>query len=369
MIAAGEAKHIAVPGLLPETATWMPDGNEVLFATTSISGGAALWRVSATGDGKPARVPYVGEDGAMPALTRSQSEKPARLIYVRSFTDENIWRLDLSGPGVAASTPPAIAIASTKSDIHPQLSPDGARVAFTSTRSGAWEIWIADPDGSNPIQMTSLRAPTGTGAPHWSPDGRTIVFASDAEGQFDIYTVPSAGGKPLNITSHPAVDHAPIFSRDGQWIYFSSGRSGQHQVWKVPITGGEAVQVTKDGGWISQESVDGKYVYFTPTPAIGAPTQLWRLPLSGGEATKVMDGVVNTTFTVLQRGIFYINQASGELQLDFFDFTSQRSVVVTRDLGKFTDMGGFAASSDGRTVFFSRLDSAVDDLMLVENFR
>ena len=30
---------------------------------------------------------------------------------------------------------------------------------------------------------------------------------------------------------------------------------------------------------------------------------------------------------------------------------------------------GLSASTDGRTIFFSRIDSSVDDLMLVEGFR
>jgi len=364
---AGEARHIVVSGPLPETATWTPDGDEIVFATNPLNGGsAALWRVSSTGDGQPARVPFVGEDGMMPAVSRSRQAGKARLVYVRSFTDENIWRIDV-GPTIAASSPPTVAIASTKADVHPQLSPDGRRVAFTSTRSGAWEIWISDLDGSNAVQITSLGAPTGTGAPRWSPDGRTIVFASDAEGQFDIFVVPSTGGKPRNITSHPALDHVPIFSRDGQWIYFSSARSGQYQVWKVPASGGEAVQVTRDGGWLSQESVDGTYLYFTPTVAIGALTQLWRMPTSGGPAVKVVDGVMNAPFAVLQRGIYYINQPSGEPQFQFFDLASQKTVTVARSVGTYAD--GFAASSDGRTLFYARRDSAVDDLMLVEDFR
>ena len=370
MTAAGEPKHIKASHLLPETATWMPNGSEILFATNpQNAGSAALWRVSATGDGQSARVPFVGEDGVMPAVSRSEPGKPVRLVYVRSFTDENIWRIDLSAPSVAASSPPAIAIASTKADIHPQLSPDGRRVAFTSTRSGAWEIWISDLDGSNAVQITFLKAPTGTGAPHWSSDGRTIVFASDAEGQFDIFTVPSAGGKPRNITSHPAFDHVPTFSSDGQWIYFSSTRSGQYQVWKMPASGGEPVPVTKDGGWHSQESVDGMNLYFMPTAAIGAPTQLWRLPTAGGQAVKVLDGVLNTTFAVLQRGVYYMTALSPGPELRFFDFASQRSVTVARDLGAFVELGGFTASSDGRAILYARRDSSVDDLMLVENFR
>lgn len=367
MTAAGEPRYIVVSGLLPETAAWMPNGDEILVATNSFNGGsAALWRVSAT-DGRSARVPFVGEDGVMPAIARSQRGEAVRLVYVRSFTDANIWRIDVSDPGVAASVPPALAIASTKADVHPQLSHDGRRVAFTSTRSGAWEIWTSDPDGSNPAQITSLRAPTGTGAPRWSPDGHTIVLASDAEGQFDIFIVPSAGGKPRNITSHPALDHVPVFSHDGKWIYFSSARTGQFQVWKVSASGGEAVQVTKDGGWLSQESVDGRYLYFVPTAAIGAPTELWRMPTSGGPAVKVVAGVMNAPFAVLQRGVYYINQLPAEPQFQFFDFARQKSVTVAQGLGAYAD--GFAVSSDGRTLLYARRDSAVDDLMLVDNFR
>jgi Tol biopolymer transport system component len=290
-------------------------------------------------------------------------------VYVRSFTDDNIWRLDAAAAGAAAAVPPAIAVASTKADMHPQLSPDGRRVAFTSTRSGTWEIWVSDADGSNSVQITFLGAPTGTGVPHWSPDGRTIVFASDAEGQFDIFIVPSAGGKPRNVTSHPAIEHVPSFSRDGQSIYFSSSRSGAFQVWKVPVSGGEAVQVTKDGGWLSQESVDGAYLYFTPTAAIGASTQLWRVPTSGGQPVKVLDGVLNTTFAVLQRGIYYIDQPSTEARLQYFDFASRTAVTVASHLGGGADFSGLAASPDGRMILYARRDSAIDDLMLVDNIR
>jgi dipeptidyl aminopeptidase/acylaminoacyl peptidase len=355
--------------LKPENATWVPNGKEIVFSTAAVGGGAGLWKLPASGNGQPARLPFVGEDGAMPAFSRSQPGRPARLVYVRSFTDENIWRIDTTAAGAAASSPPVIAIASTKADVHPQLSPDGRRVAFTTTRSGAWEIWVSDTDGSNTVQITFLGAPTGTGVPHWSPDGRLLVFASDAEGQFDIFVVASAGGKPRNITSHPAIEHVPGFSRDGQWVYFSSARTGEFQIWKVPISGGEAVQVTKEGGWLSQESVDGAYLYFTPTAAVSASTQLWRMPTSGGQPVKVLGSVLNTTFVVLQHGIYYVDLPSTEARLQYFDFASRTSVTVARSLGAGADFNGLAVSSDGRTILYARLDSAVDDLMLVENVR
>ena len=50
-----------------------------------------------------------------------------------------------------------------------------------------------------------------------------------------------------------------------------------------------------------------------------------------------------------------------------FDFATRRSVTVARNLGN-VDVG-FTVSPDGRTILYSRVDSSVDDLMMVENFR
>jgi Tol biopolymer transport system component len=367
--AAGEAKHLAVLNVKPDNATWLANGEEIVLSTSALGGGTGLWRMSVRGGGRAARLPFVGEDGVMPSVSRSAPGKPSRLVYVRSFTDENIWRVDLAAVGASATAPPISAIASTKADIHPQLSPDGRRVAFTSTRSGSWEIWVSDIDGSNAGQITSIKAPTGTGVPRWSPDGQRITFASDAEGQFDIFVVPSIGGKPRNLTSHPALDHVPSFSADGEWIYFSSIRSGQYQIWKVPSGGGKAVQVTKDGGWVSFESPDGSMLYFTPTAAVGAQTPLWRMPKAGGPAAKILENVLNSLFTPLDQGIYYVEQLTDGARLQYFDFAHQQSVTVARSLGDATQTGGFTTSRDGRMVLYARLDSAVADLMLVDDFR
>ena len=94
----------------------------------------------------------------MPVVSRPQAGRPPRLVYVRSFDDYNIWRIETSAPGVPSSSPPVVAISSTRLDGSPQFSPDGRRVAFDSIRSGEREIWLADPDGSNAVQLTSMAA-------------------------------------------------------------------------------------------------------------------------------------------------------------------------------------------------------------------
>ena len=94
---------------------------------------------------------------------------------------------------------------------------------------------------------------------------------------------------------------------------------------------------------------------------------MWRLPTAGGQPIKVLEGVVKRAFTVLDRGIYYIDRPSGEARLQFFDFATGRSTTVARNLGDLRL--GLTASPDGRTILYSRVDSSVDDLMPVENFR
>jgi len=369
----GEAERLTPAAVDAEHPAWMPDSKEILYAAQD-----GLWRLRISGETGPARLPYVGDHGLMPSVSRPQSGRPLRLVYVHSYTDGNIWRVQTSAPGAPASSPPTMAISSTRLDDMPQLSPDGRRVAITSDRSGTWEIWLTDLDGSNAVQLTSMGA-VAAGYPHWSPDGQQIVFHSNVDGQWEVYSVRAAGGKPRNLTSHPAHDAMPSYSADGNWVYFNSARTGeQHQsIWKVPAAGGGAVQVTTSAGYAPQESPDGEFIYYVE--AIDRPSALWRVPSSGGPAVKVLEGVLQANFAVLPGGIYYVarstqrsgthyvDQPAGETRLLYFDLATRRVTIVASNLGP-VDLP-IAVSADGRTILFPRLDATTNDLMLVSAFR
>jgi len=199
--------------------------------------------------------------------------------------------------------------------------------------------------------------------PVWSPDGQLVAFSSNPEGEFDIYVVAAAGGKPRRLTSHPAMDICPGFSRDGRWLYFSSTRSGDHRIWKMPASGGDAAQVTPNQGGSSFEAKDGSLYY----NAVSIVAALWRLPPAGGEPLKVLDGIIWFNYSVLDSGIYYIDRLGDETRLQFFNFETSRSTTVARNLGEVS--AGLTASPDGKTILFTRVDAAGDDLMMVENFR
>jgi dipeptidyl aminopeptidase/acylaminoacyl peptidase len=339
----------------------MPDSDEILFSAKG-----RLWRLAVAGpkpSGTPVQLPLVGEDALMPVVSRSSPGRPTRLAYARSFRDANIWRVESSASGPHLSSPPVVAISSTRMDINPDWSPDMRRVAFASNRSGGMEIWLAEPDGGGAVQLTSMAGQTTS--PRWSPDGQLIAFQCNREGQFEIYVIPAGGGRPRNLTSHPANDHFPTFSRDGRWVYFASTRTGGFRVWKVPSSGGEAVPVTNDAGFHALEGRDGRDLYYTQEPY--RPTTLRRMPARGGQAVDVLRGVIASAFTVADDGIYYLDRPASETRLQRYDFVAKRSTTVASRLGDVTP--GLTASPDGRSILFSRVDVAIQDLMLVEDFQ
>jgi dipeptidyl aminopeptidase/acylaminoacyl peptidase len=226
-------------------------------------------------------------------------------------------------------------------------------------------MWVAEAAGHNPIQITSMGLSPGFG--RWSPDGKTIAFHSNPDGQGDIIVVPADGGKPRNLTTNPSNDVFPSFSHDGRWIYFSSTRSGEPSIWKLPASGGDAVRVSPGTGLLAIESTDGDSLYYVESPTTDRPGPLVRLSLKGGGVVKLVDNVLSTSFAVIDPGIYYIDRAPGDTRVKYFSLSTRQSTVVAGHLGI---VGwGLTAARDGRAILFSRVDSSVDDLMLVENFR
>lgn len=357
--ATGQPTRLTPANLRADYPAWMPDSQEILFAAKS-----SLWRLNISGQNGPSRLPFVGEDGSMPVVSRAQEGKPPRLVYVRSFVDTNIWRIETAGPGRPSTTAPVQAIASTKHEYHCEFSPDGRRVAFSSGRSGEPEIWVADPDGSNAVQLTTMKAQE-TMTPRWSHDGKRIAFASNVTGEFDIYVVSASGGKPSRLTSHPAIDINPTFLRDGQSIYFASMRTGDYRIWKMSVQGGDATQITPDQGVRAFEMTHESGILYL-TASIVSP--VWQLKNSGGKPFKALEQVLWFNFCLLdKRGAYYIDRSGTDTRLQYLDFGTGKSQIIARNLGEVT--AGLTTTPDGKTVLFSRVDSSADDLMLIENFK
>ena len=75
-------------------------------------------------------------------------------------------------------------------DITPQWSPNSSLIAFTSTRSGYFDIWVVNADDPSDLRNVTQTPEGYEDQPSWSPDGTQIVFRSPADGAYELFSLP-----------------------------------------------------------------------------------------------------------------------------------------------------------------------------------
>jgi len=290
------------------------------------------------------------------------------LIYSLLEQDVDLWQSDLSGRSAGSRK----LAPSRYQNWTPAWSHDGRRLAFASTRSGIEEIWVANADGSQPIQVSHMGS-GHTANPRWSRDDRVILFNSWTP-RSHLHTVNVADGSMTQLTRDQADDLEAIWSHDGKWIYCGSNRSGRFEISRLPATGGTAVPITKNGGVHAEESPDGRWLYYSKD--LESPTAIWKVPRNGGEESPVVDGLTySNNFAVSEKGIYFVSGRfgpSGGAQrngnaIEFYDFaTGKRMVLSVLQAAVFW---GVALSPDQRSFVYPMIDHTASNLMLIENFR
>jgi Tol biopolymer transport system component len=337
---------------------WSPDDRAIVFGSHQ-----GLWKVPLTGARKPTRVAAFNGGAADPTFSRAvRRGSSVRLAYQSDISDVNIWRWD-----PARREAKKIA-GSTGYDDFPAVGPLGDRVAFASNRTADNEIWVADADGSDPQQVTFHRGPVVT-SPAWSPDGKSLAFSSEVGGNRDIYVIHPDGSQSNRITTAPSEETNPSWSSDGRWIYFRSDQSGIGQLWKVPAAGGGTpIRVTTGEALRGFPSPDGRLLYFVRSA--DAPG-LWSVPVDGGRETFVLSDVRDGYWAVADSGIFFLvpwTQGSTVPDaLRFFTFATGIVSILPAAPGGWGHLApGFSAARNGRFVLWTRIDSEITDLMLID---
>jgi Tol biopolymer transport system component len=200
-------------------------------------------------------------------------------------------------------------LAKPGSYLWPRLSPDGKRLAISSTESGETAVWIYE---RQPDRYTHLPAVAGRYVPVWTPDGRYLILggqgglawmAADGLGTaqplikggniqipwsftpdgtrlayhelgqttgFDLWTVPVrlsargiTAGKPELFLQTSAFETYPAFSPDGRWIAYGSNESGSWELYvRAFPDNGKKVQVSTGGGRIARWSSGGRTLFY-----------------------------------------------------------------------------------------------------------
>ncbi len=232
---------------------FMPDGKHILYASTHAA------------------------NDACPAPPKPKDGKYLWAVY----PEFDIYIADLNGNVVKQLTN------TPGYDAEAVVSPDGKKIAFTSTRSGDLELWTMDIDGTNLKQITNGLGYDG--GSFFSHDSKKLVFRSSrpqtekdvaeyrqllsenlvAPTNMEIYTCDIDGSNLKQITHLGKANWAPFFHPSDKKIIFSSNhhstRGYDFQLYLIDIDGTNLEQITYESEFnaFPMFSPDGKKLVFS----------------------------------------------------------------------------------------------------------
>jgi Tol biopolymer transport system component len=243
------------------------------------------------------------------------------------------------------------------------LLPVGAaaqgRIAFTSPRSGNWEIYLMDSDGANQTPLTN--DPAFDWSPSLSPDGTKVVFTSDRDGNNQIYRVNADGTNPVNLSASAGAawgDSQPSFSPDGSRIVFASDRDGNggSEIYVMNADGTNATRITHSVGSDQDPSFspDGTKIVFTTDRSGGVNSEIYLINADGTNETNLTnhpDYDADPAFSPDGTRIAFRSDRDGvESEIYVMNADGSNTVRLTND---FAADGQPTFSPDGSKVAFS----------------
>ena len=133
-------------------------------------------------------------------------------------------------------------------------APATAKIAFSSSRDGAWDIYLMNPDGTAPVGLTHLDG--NNYHPTWSPTGRHLLFTSDRDGFLALYLMNADGRNARRVFRKWDVRQHPTWAPDGKRIAYVRGSQKDK---KVPH-----IYVASIEGAVEEKFADGSFPTWSP---------------------------------------------------------------------------------------------------------
>ena len=130
------------------------------------------------------------------------------------------------------------------------------------------DLWVVPRGGGQARRLTSTPEPETD--PRFSPDGLRIAYTSTVAGNTDVYVVATAGGTPTRLTFHPGVDCVRGWSPDGKRVIFGSsrgtlptpGNNSYFRLWSIGVDGGLPEPLPMPRAFAGTYSPDGARVAY-----------------------------------------------------------------------------------------------------------
>lgn len=208
-----------------------PESNGTILCASNRDGNFEIYAFNPDGSSPTRLTNHPATD-----LEATPSPDGNRIAFTstREGNDQEIYVMNRDGSGLRRLT------FSPGEDRPGTWSPDGTQIAFHSARFPAppglghssLEIMKMNADGSNQTRLTNNNFQDSFA--HWSPRGDKIAFTTNRDsfvgpgGQpvsnFEIYTMNTDGSNPTRITNSPGEDAHAHWSPDGSQFTFHTRR-------------------------------------------------------------------------------------------------------------------------------------------------
>jgi Tol biopolymer transport system component len=242
--------------------------------------------------GRRATIPFLLVIGLVIAACGGRNE--STITFTRyTGTSGNVFAMNADGSNERQVT------SANGVQAHSTLTPDGATVVYSQVNANNSSIMSVPQAGGTPTELN--RGSDWSLVPNVSPDGARIAFTSDVDGNYEIYTMTIDGSDVQQLTfTDPPIQHVgPKYSPDGLLILYATDEdeidpANEQDIWVMPTNGGAATRLTntindrESRGW----SPDGMQIV-TQTVVNGVG-QLLILNADGSGLRQITDFAANT---------------------------------------------------------------------------
>jgi Tol biopolymer transport system component len=223
------------------------------------------------------------------------------LLDARS-SRENLRELPL---GTNQSSPRVLTVGNS-TDRQPSYSHDGKEILFSSNRSGNLEIWSIARDTGRLHLLASN--PADDWDPGMSLNGKYLVWSSnrptnDLSRHLEIWIAEPDGTGPRQLTHDGFAAENPTMTPDCGWVVYSSTNPHKGGIWKIHRDGTGATLLVKSlNAGNAEVSPDGRYVaYVDDSWGLHPSIKVVELDSGAVAAPEIPIKVVKETVAILGR--------------------------------------------------------------------
>jgi len=356
----GEAVAVTDGSSTDLNPVWSPDGKYLYFSSNR-GGSSNIWRVAIDEDsgvtsGRPEAVTAIGATTSVLHLSFSRN---GRLAYSAQTEIRNLRSVSFD-PTQGTTGKPVSVTQGSMQLWFPDVSPDGQWLTAYSMGQQR-HIFVMRTDGTDQHDLTPDNFRHAW--PRWSPDGQRIAFTSRRTGDYELWVINRDGSGLRQLTQSSGGHYSP-WSRDGSMIAYS-----------IHTPRNDCVIINPEKAWSDQ-----KFVYLLPLSDASLSFEGWSWSSDGKKLAgiKHLPNGVHSGIGIYDleskkydwltdfgdwplwlnddRRLLFVSQG----KLFLFDTQTRKYHEVFTVTDQDVDIGSPTLSHDNHTIYFTYVASEAD---------